>query len=404
MPNNTQYVPPQKILEKYADVLVNYALNSGEGLKPGEIVQCNIPDVAKALGLEIQNAILKAGGHPMVRLMATGFEKDFFTLANDAQLTFFPAEYLKARINTIDHSISIIADVDPEELKEISPSKMIMSRNSKRQVYDWMVEKETQDKFTWTLGLWGTPAKANEVGLSEEEYWEQIINACFLNEENPVNKWRELQKMQNEIRAQLNALEIEKVHVVGPDVDLHVKLGCNRIWNGGTGRNIPSFELFTSPDWRGTNGWIKFNQTLYRYGNIIRDVSLEFKDGLVTKAHAKTGNDLLQEMLKSKNANKIGEYSLTDKRMSKITHVMAETLYDENIGGPFGNTHLAIGRAYKDCYRGNPAEITPEQWEEFGFNDSPEHTDIISTTDRTVTALLSNGVEKVIYRKGQFVL
>ena len=190
----------------------------------------------------------------------------------------------------------------------------------------------------------------------------------------------------------------------GEDVDLTVKLGPERLWNGGTDRNVPSFELFTSPDWRGTTGWIKFNQPLYRYGNILEGVELQFENGIVTKAHAKRGDKVLQQMLKSPNANKLGEYSLTDNRLSRITHPMAETLYDENIGGPFGNTHVAIGMAYKDCYRGNPAKVKSEQWEAMGYNDSPEHSDIVSTTNRTVTAFLTDGTKKVIYTDGQFTV
>jgi len=46
------YQPPAKILQKYAKVLVDYALNSGEGVHSGEIVQCMVPDVAKPLALE----------------------------------------------------------------------------------------------------------------------------------------------------------------------------------------------------------------------------------------------------------------------------------------------------------------------------------------------------------------
>ena len=109
-------------------------------------------------------------------------------------------------------------------------------------------------------------------------------------------------------------------------------------------------------------------------------------------------------MLKSKNADKLGEFSLTDKRISRITHFMAETLYDENMGGPYGNTHVAIGMAYKDCYRGNPSKPTQKEWQEMGFNDSPEHTDIVSTTDRTVTATMVDGTKKVIYKDGMFVV
>ena len=396
------YQPSQKILRKYAEVLINFALNSGEGIKPGEVIRLVVPDVAKPLALELQNAVLKAGGHPMLQLIPTEFDKDFYTLANDAQLTFFPQSYFKERVKLIDHQVGIIADPNPFELKDVNPQKFIKARDAKKAYLDWLEDKESHNQFTWTMGLWGVPAKAKIVGLSLEKYWQQIIKACFLDKNDPITQWQRIFKMQKSIKKSLNKMSIEWLNIKGPDVDLKVKLGANRIWNGGNGRNIPSFEFFTSPDWRKTEGWMKFNQPLYRYGNVINDIYLEFEDGLVTKAKAKTGNKFLQEILKSPNANKIGEYSLTDKRMSRITHAMAETLFDENIGGPYGNTHIAVGRAYKDCYRGDPASVSKKEWEKMGFNDSAEHTDIVSTTDRTVTAIMTGGSQKIIYEKGQF--
>ncbi len=401
---SSDFQPSQIILRRYAEVLVNYALNSGAGVKPGEVVDCVVPDVAKPLALELQNVLLEAGAHPMIRLVPSNFDKEYFMRANKDQLTFFPKKFMKARVELIDHQIGVIADVDPYELQEIDPAKIITSRDSKKEYRDWFIEKETKGKLTWTIALWGVPAKAGLVGLSIEEYWQQIINACFLDHEDPVNEWRKMTKLQDEIKNKLNELEIEYVTMKGPDVDLKVQLGANRIWQGGSGRNIPSFELFTSPDWRGTQGWIQFNQPVYRYGRVIAGVKLTFKDGLVVEGKADEGQDLLDQMLKSPNANKVGEYSLTDKRMSRITHVMAETLFDENIGGPFGNSHLAVGMAYKDCLRGKPDEITPKEWEELGFNDSAEHTDIVTTTDRTVTARLTDGTDKVIYQDGMFTL
>lgn len=398
------YEPSREVLRKYAEVLIKFALNSGKGIQANDVVQLVVPDIAKSLAHELHNVVLEAGGHPMLRLIATGLEKDFYELANEEQLKFFPESYMKARADLMDHQVVIIADVDPFELKDADPAKLMLSRNSKKAYRDWLVEKETKGKFTWTLGLWGVQAKADEVGLTLEEYWEQIIQACFLDKKDPIAEWKKLFKMQKEILKKLNSLEIDWLDIKGPDVDLRVQLGANRIWHGGSGRNIPSFEFFTSPDWRGTSGWIRFNQPLYRYGNVMKDVYLEFKDGLVVKADAKDGKKFLQEMIKTENADKIGEYSLTDKRMSRITHVMAETLFDENIGGPFGNTHLAIGMAYKDCYRGDASCLTKQEWENLGFNDSAEHTDIISTTDRTVTATLTDGTQKVIYQDGMFVL
>lgn len=396
------YLPPADILRKYAQVLINFALNSGEGVKAGEVVELVVPDVAKPLALELHNTVLEAGAHPMVRLIPTGFDKAFFDRANDQQLTFFPKDYLRERINVIDHMVGVIADTDPFELVNVDPAKLIKARDAKKEYMDWRSDKEAKGKFTWTLALWGVEAKATEVGLTLEEYWQQIINACFLDEDNPVAKWREIATQQKKTLQALNDLKIEWLEVKGPDADLKIKLGEDRIWQGGSGRNIPSFEIFTSPDWRGSEGWIRFNQPLYRFGQVIRDVQLRFEKGLVVEAKAKEGQAMLDQMMTSKNADKMGEYSLTDKRMSRITHVMAETLFDENIGGPFGNTHLAVGMAYKDCYRGDQSILTKEEWAERGFNDAAEHTDIISTTDRTVTATLADGSTKVIYADGMF--
>lgn len=397
-------MPSDIILKRYAELLVNFALGEHEGINPGDVVQCVVPDIAKPMALQLQNAILKAGGHPMMRLLPTGLDKEFYELASEEQLTFFPEEYTRARLDLIDHQISIIADADPFELKDIDPTKIMTARDSKKQAREWMIEKETQGNFTWTLALWGVQAKADAVGLSLEKYWDQIINACFLDQPDPISEWRKVKSLQQEIRGKLNNLRIKHLVIKGQDVDLIIRLGAERIWKGGADRNIPSFELFTSPDWRGTEGWVQFNQPVYRYGNIIEGVRFEFKNGLITKATAKRGEKLLLQMLKTGNANKIGEFSLTDSRLSRITHLMAETLYDENVGGTFGNMHLAIGNAYQDCYREDASKVTKEQWQEMGYNESPEHTDIVSTTDRTVTAVLTGGSEVLIYKDGKFVL
>ncbi|HEY4525304.1 MAG TPA: aminopeptidase, partial [Candidatus Paceibacterota bacterium] len=271
---------------------------------------------------------------------------------------------------------------------------------------DWRHEKEWKGKFTWTIALYGTPAMAKEAGLSEKQYWNQIIKACFLDERDPIFKWRAVYRDIEKYRSRLNKLSprIDRLHAVGPDMDLWITLGEKRAWHAGSGRNIPSFEIFTSPDWRGTEGWIRFNQPLYRYSNKITGVELVFKKGKVVKSKAKTNEKLLKEMIATEGADKIGEYSLTDKRHSRITKFMAETLFDENMGGPYGNTHLALGMSYRDTYAGDVSKLTDAQARKLGFNDSSVHTDIISTTRRTVTAYLKDGKTKVIYKDGEFVL
>ena len=112
----------------------------------------------------------------------------------------------------------------------------------------------------------------------------------------------------------------------------------------------------------------------------------------------------LPEKIKLNGYEKEIEFSLTDNRFSKITKFMAETLFDENIGGENGNTHIALGNAYHDCFDGNPAKMTKKQWEKLGYNHSVVHTDVISTAPRIVTAYMKDGTSKIIYKDGQFVL
>ena len=81
---------------------------------------------------------------------------------------------------------------------------------------------------------------------------------------------------------------------------------------------------------------------------------------------------------------------------------MGETLFDENVGGEQGNTHLALGKAYKDSYVGDPSRPSKEEWAAMGFNDSAVHTDIVATSRRKVTATLEDGSERVIYEDGRF--
>ena len=109
-------------------------------------------------------------------------------------------------------------------------------------------------------------------------------------------------------------------------------------------------------------------------------------------------------MIASENADQVGEFSLTDARLSPIRRFMANTLFDENTGGPFGNTHVALGQASRTPTTATRRPSTDEEWERLGFNRSAVHTDIVSTTDRTVTAVLHDGTERVIYAGGQFTL
>ena len=401
------YKPSEEILEKYADLLVNYALWSGNGVKKDDVVYLQSATSGLPLFNAAHKALLHAGAHTITNLSddINEMPRYIYENASDEQLKFFPRRYYKALTDLIDHRIAILSDHDPHELDSVDPKKIMLRQRSAKPLIQWLDRKEDQGKHTWTLATYGTPAVAKEAGLTLEEYWDQIIKACFLDLKNPKTKWREVSKEIHRVANGLTKLRIKQVHIEGKDADLRIKIGINRKWMGGSGRNIPSFEIFTSPDWRGTEGWINFNQPVTKYALRIEGIKLRFKKGRVIESSATKNEKFLRELLATdKGASQLGEFSLTDKRMSRITKPMHDDLYDENMGGRFGNTHMAVGRSYFDTFDGDITKMKPVEFRKLGFNESVIHTDMISTADRIVTATLPGGKKKVIYRNGQFTI
>ncbi len=403
------YEVSSEYLERYGDLLVNYALGGGAGINPGDSVCVMGPETAKPLYAEICRAVWRAGGNVVhdYRPDADGqinLSHDFFDLASDQQLSWFATDLWRGWVDQVDHLAYILCETDLRALADVDPAKQMARQSALAPLVEWQDTKENEGRFSWTIGLFPTEAMAGEAGLALPEYWAEVVKACFLDSADPKQRWREVMDRIDEITSGLNSLPIDRLHVHGPDADLWLTLGDHRRWVGGGGRNIPSFECYTSPDWRGTEGWIRFSEPLYTHGSLITGVRLEFADGRVTQATATGHEALLQQMVATEGADRVGEYSLTDARLSPITKFMANTLYDENVGGPYGNTHLAIGRAIHDCYDGDPAAMSRDDWEALGFNDSVVHTDIVSTADREVTATLRDGSSRTIYAGGQFQL
>ncbi len=135
----------------------------------------------------------------------------------------------------------------------------------------------------------------------------------------------------------------------------------------------------------------------------MENVRLTFKKGRVVKVEARKGKAFVQKQLAMDDgASRVGEFSLTDRRFSRINRFMANTLFDENYGGRQGNCHLAVGASYSDTYDGDPAKLTTQMKQKLGFNDSALHWDLVNTEEKRVTARLGNGKDVVIYENGMF--
>ena len=198
-------------------------------------------------------------------------------------------------------------------------------------------------------------------------------------------------------------MEIRLLHIESARTDLTVYPGKMRQWVGITGRNIPSFELFISPDWRLTRGVFFADQPSFRNGNYVKAVRLEFADGRLSRIDAEQGERFVRQQLAlDDGAGRLGEFSLTDKRFSRINRFMANTLYDENFGGSSGNCHIAVGASYSNTFAGDPAKLTPAKKRQLGFNESALHWDLVNTEKKRVTAHLTRGGSRVIYENGVF--
>lgn len=398
------FTPQPEILAKYARVLTEYALGNEEGIKKDDVVYINYDAEALPLALATYKHTLELGAHPIVKQNEEEFGRIFMDVASNDQLEYYPEKYFKSLIDSIDHRMYLIAPRDPFYLKDADPAKVMRAQKNMKEMRKYINKKQDVGDLTWTLCLYGTEGLAHEAGTSVEEFWDQIVSACFLDEADPVATWKKVSAEIIAVRDTLSLMPIDTLHVTAEGTDLTLKLGEGRKWLAGSGNNIPSFEIFTSPDWRGTEGHITFNYPLYRYGNLIKDIRLEFKDGKVVKATASQNEKLIQELVKQENADKVGEYSLTDTKFSRINRFMANTLYDENYGGKWGNTHLALGMSFHDAYTGDMKDMKDDDWDKLGFNDSPEHTDIMAISDRTVEATMKDGSKKVIYKGGHFLV
>ena len=391
-------------LERYADVLL-WGLTTARSkpFKKGDVVLVRFNLDAVRLAEILESRILEMGWNPVRRMNPTpAMEKHFFGLANRRQLVFDPPGEAELYRN-LNGSIFLHAPASITHLSTIDPKKISRFTLSKKFLRDILEAREQVGRFSWTLCMLPTAELAHHAGLADGDYAKQIVRACFLNRRDPVEQWKAVYKNAAAIKKWINSQAVKYYHIESATVDLKITPGEQRRWIGISGHNIPSFELFVSPDWRGTSGVYYADQPSYRSGNLVKGVKLTFKKGVAVAVDAQSGSDFVQKQLNmDRGASRLGEFSLTDKRFSKIDRFMANTLFDENFGGRWGNCHVALGASYADTYSGNVQSLTKEKKARLGFNDSALHWDLVNTEKKRVVAHLADGRRTTIYENGRF--
>lgn len=396
----------KKFLKRYAEVML-WALeiarkSRGGSFQKGDIVLLQHWSNSINLAEMIYPLLLQRGFNVVVETGKTpSLEHSFYEFGSDQQIKYLPI-WDQVKYQMANGLISLRAPADLTHLADIDSQKMSLFAVGRKPVREILDAREAMGHFGWTLNIMATPRMAEIAGLTMEEYEDEIIKSCYLDCEDPVAKWEELHQEAQEIISWLNSLDVEYFHVEAKNTDLKVYPGEKRKWIGVSGHNIPSFEFFTSPDCEKTSGKFFANTKCYRDGQLIENVSLEFQKGKVIRASAEQGEEYLQEQLKVSGGNQVGEFSLTDKKHSPISKFMANTLFDENVGQPNGNSHIALGCSFPDAFDG-PVDDWNQIQKEYHFNNSAIHWDLISTEQKKVTAHLRNGDVLVIYEDGSFI-
>jgi len=397
----------EKILNMYVDVLM-WAIKTarrtvGGEFKEGEYVRIGYDPMAVNLAELTAVRVLQEGWNPVVRAYGTdNMEHDFYTYANNEQLTSV-APWEEAITRNLNGSIFLLAPQDLFNLEDIDPVKISKTAATRKFLHDIRVNKEAKGEFGWTLTYLPTVEQATQSKLSLREYEEQVIKACNLDFEDPVKQWRDLKEEADRVMGVLWQLNVDYFHVEGVGTDLFVGMREGRKFIGFSGHNMPNYEIFTSPDWCRVSGIFHADIASFRDGRYVEGVTLEFRQGEVVHATAEEGEEYLVAQLDTdEGAGRMGEFSMTDRRHSRIDKLLSNGLMDENFGGEFGNCHIALGASFAECHV-NPKEVeTKEQRDKLGFNDSAIHWDFIQHTDRRITAHLRGGGKQVVYEEGEF--
>ncbi|WP_367360848.1 aminopeptidase [Syntrophus sp. (in: bacteria)] len=393
-----------EILGRYADVLIwGMTTARKKRFKKGDIVLIQYDVPALRLAEMLYGKLIERGMNVLQRMnLTSAMEHSFYSRGNSNQLVFIPPGerelygHLNGRIYLhAPESLTHLADIDPAVI-----AKAQLSRKPLRDIFN---EREDQGAYAWTLCTVPTEDMAKKAGLSLSDYTAQLMRACYLDERQPVETWMSVYREVGNIKAWLNRLPVRAFSVASENVDLRITPGAMRKWIGISGHNIPSFEIFLSPDWRGTEGTYYANQPSFRLGNYVEGVRLRFEKGRAVSIEAEKGLEFVVKQLSmDRGASRVGEFSLTDRRFSRIDSFMADTLFDENYGGEYGNCHIAVGASYSDTYAGNTAELDKSMKRKLGFNDSALHWDLVNTEPKTVTAELTTGKKILVYENGEF--
>ncbi|HWS32477.1 MAG TPA: aminopeptidase [Actinoplanes sp.] len=305
-------------------------------------------------------------------------------------------------------SITLLGDPNPHVLDGTDPAKAAAVRVDEMRTW----REAMMGRLRWTAVGAPNPGWAEQVfgEPDTERLWEAVATAMRLDAEDPAAAWQERAATLAERGAALDALELTAIRYEGSGTDLTVGLipGCH--WTGGgliDGAgvpympNIPTEEVFTSPDRSTAEGTLRVTKPLVLNGQLVLGLRLTLSGGRIVEVSADSGVDAVLAQLDSDpGARYLGEVSLVDRdsRIARAGIVFHNTLFDENAG-----CHVAWGSSFPFAVPGGLAK-SPDEREALGLNTSTVHTDVVIGGEGiTVTGTGPKGVTEII-RDDEWVL
>lgn len=307
-------------------------------------------------------------------------------------------------LSLTSYSKSILDDVAKEKKKAMNKIKVDTQEDAvaARGVY----------KFPWCIAAVATDEWAEKLNLSsEDELWDIIFKITLMDKEDPVKAWDDKIKTNTQRRSLLNDLKLYKLTYKNSlGTNLEIALPKDVIWWGAAKKsfdgekdlivNMPTEEVYTTPDRNKVNGIVYSSRPLVVRGKIIDKFSLTFKDGKVEKVWASNNDEELLGLIEEFDGmNFLGECALVDydSPISKTNMIFNSTLIDEN-----ASCHLALGRGFPKCIP-NGEVMSDEELLENGINRSKNHVDfMIGTSDLIIKGTDVYGNEVPIFVDGNF--
>ncbi len=391
-------------LENYAEVLLwSLRVSRRVPLKSGDLVLVRFDLAAAPLAEALYARLMDAHLHPLCRMNPTSaMERTLFHEGSYGQVMFQQpgeAELYAALAGVVTilapDSLDHLADIDPNVVDQVRRAELAERNVLGRRRRSGLVGAVTC--------LYPTKALAEAAGVGLEEYAALLARACYVNTANPVRQWEDLRDQALDIAAWLDSLRPKALRLESASSDLTVEPGPHRRFAAVDGSNMPGCEIYVAPDCRTTRGVYFSDQPSIVLGRVVAGARLEFQNGVAVRATAQRGEQfLLRRLYSDSGARRLGEFSLVDRRLSRVTRFMAHTLLDENLAGESGSAHIALGASAMGSYAGPHDALTPETEADMGFNASSLHWDLVNTEKKTVTAVLADGSTVSIYENGEF--